>query len=96
MDAATLYILVGLASGEAHVALKEPLNGRTCARAQIDEAAARAFHEQIAAKPKLIYLFCTDANGDAPPVGVSPPASEDQSSLPAPDATGSSRHPAYP
>ena len=66
MDAMTLYIVVRLANGEAHVALKEPLNGRTCERASLGMAAEKAMDQQIRARPKLIAMFCTDASGNVP------------------------------
>ncbi len=80
MDAMTLYIVVRLASGEAHVALREPLNGRTCERAKLGSNATKAFNEQVRARPKLMALFCTDANGNPPEAFVSPRATADQPS----------------
>ena len=92
MDALTLYMLVRLANGEAHVALKEPLNGRTCEQAKLDPAATNVMDQQIKAKPKLIAIFCTDVSGRPPEVSVSPPAGADRFSPPAPDGADDSAH----
>lgn len=96
MDALTLYILVRLAGGEAHIALKEPLNGRTCERARIDEPATKVMGEQLSAKPKLVYLFCTDASGRPPATYESRPGASDQSDLVGPDSATHSLRQASP
>ena len=61
MDAMTLYIIVRLANGEAHIALKTPLNGQSCERAQLDDRTQSVWHEQAKAGAKLITVFCTGA-----------------------------------
>lgn len=96
MDALTLYILVRLASGEAHIALKEPLNGRTCERARIDEPVTKVMGEQISAKPKLVYLFCTDASGRPPATYEARPGASDQSGPAVPGAATHSLRQASP
>jgi hypothetical protein len=63
MDAATLYIIARLANGEAHLALKEPLRGRTCERAKLESDADTVLHKLNWERAKLIALFCTDASG---------------------------------
>ena len=65
MDAATLYLIVKTASGDARVILKTPLHpGQTCERAKVDTHAYILMVEQFKAGAKPIILFCT---GAAPP-----------------------------
>lgn len=62
MDAMTLYMVVRLANGEAHIAMKVPLRaGQTCERAKLDTNAYILMDEQFNAGAKLVTVFCTGA-----------------------------------
>lgn len=95
----TLYMVVRLASGEAHIALKTPLRGQTCEQAKINTNSYTLIHEQFDAGAKLVTLFCTGpAAANANPLAASAPspANEDRPRLPAPSAVPQSQHPASP
>ena len=60
MDAMTLYMLVRLANGDAHTALKVPLRpGQTCERAKLDADVYLLMDDQFKAGAKLVTVFCT-------------------------------------
>ena len=67
MDAMTLYMVVRLANGEAHTALKVSLReGQTCERAKLDAHAYLLMDDQYKAGAKLITIFCTGPAGTEP------------------------------
>ena len=64
MDAATLYMVVQMASGDARTALKVPLRaGQSCEQARLETNSSMLTHKEFDAGAKLVTIFCT---GPAP------------------------------
>jgi hypothetical protein len=96
MDAMTFYIIVRLANGDPHMAMKTPLRGEACETVRESDRARRVFSEQMQAKPKLITWFCADATAFYPKAAVSPPGPEGPADPPAPVAQTKSPRQASP
>jgi hypothetical protein len=94
MDAMAFYIIVRLANGDPHMAMKTPLRGEACETVRDSDRAQRVLDEQIRAKPKLITWFCADVNAYHPKVSSRAPASAGPPALPVPSVASRPQHPA--